>query len=148
MLVVDEDLKSPLNRSGVLLKYSGNILTNPKILNFNYKDGILTASEAMNLYMDKTQLVVLSACETGLGDVQAGEGVYGLQRSFLVAGANSVIMSLFKVNDEVTRKLMVSFYRHWIVSSNKRESFIKAKKEIKKEYPEAIYWGAFVMIGN
>lgn len=148
MEVVDEELASPLNRSGVLLKNSGDLLLNQQSVNFNYRDGILTASEAMNMYMDNTDLVVLSACETGLGDVQVGEGVYGLQRSFLVAGANSVVMSLFKVNDEATRQLMVQFYKNWMKSGNKRKAFIEAKKELKKNMPEPIYWGSFVMIGG
>ncbi|MDX2189384.1 MAG: CHAT domain-containing tetratricopeptide repeat protein [Bacteroidota bacterium] len=146
--IFNEELTSPLNRSGILLKYSGNILSDDKSLNFNSKDGILTASEAMNLYMDKTELVVLSACETGLGQVQAGEGVYGLQRSFLVAGAGSVVMSLFKVDDEATKLLMIEFYKNWLKTGNKRKAFTDAKRTIKKIKPQPIYWGAFVMVEN
>jgi CHAT domain-containing protein len=113
------------------------------------KGGILTAYEAMNLNFDNTELVVLSACETGRGEVQAGEGVYGLQRAFLIAGADAVIMSLFKVNDEVTQKLMMHFYVNWLKTGDKRKSFIEAKKAIKSEYDSPIYWGAFIMIeGN
>jgi len=101
----------------------------------------------MNLSFDNTDLVVLSACETGLGDITAGEGVFGLQRAFLVAGANTLIMSLFKVNDEATQKLMVSFYQNWLDTGNKRQAFIDAKKELRNEFHEPIYWGAFIMIG-
>jgi CHAT domain-containing protein len=137
---------NPLLKSGLMLKGAGDVLAKTKF-NFNIEPGILTAYEAMNLNLDKTDLVVLSACETGLGEVHAGEGVYGLQRSFLVAGAKTLIMSLFKVSDEATQKLMVSFYRKWLETGNKRQAFIDAKKEIRNEYKDPIYWGAFVMIG-
>ena len=101
----------------------------------------------MSMNLDKTDLVVLSACETGLGDLTVGEGVYGLQRAFMVAGAQTLIMSMFKVNDAATQKLMISFYTKWLASGKKRESFIQAKKELRNEYKEPIYWGAFIMIG-
>jgi CHAT domain-containing protein len=139
--------ENPLLKSGLLLSGAGDILNTTKY-NFNINDGILTAYEAMNLNLDQTELVVLSACETGLGELEAGEGVYGLQRSFLVAGAQAVIMSLFKVSDEVTQQLMVRFYQKWLETGDKRQAFIDAKKEIRNEYPDPIYWGPFVMIGS
>lgn len=101
----------------------------------------------MNLNLDHTELVVLSACETGLGEMKSGEGVYRLQRSFLVAGAQNVIMTLFKLDDVVTQELITSFYSEWLASGNKRQAFLKAKKQIKYKYEEPIYWGSFVMIG-
>lgn len=142
-----EFVSNPLLNSGMLLSGSGDILDNKEELNVNAKNGVLTALEASNLYFDNTELVVLSACETGLGQVQVGEGVYGLQRSFLVAGANSIVMSLFKVNDEVTQKLMVLFYEKWKATGDRRKAFNDAKKEIKDLYKFPIYWGSFVMIG-
>jgi len=141
-----EAYENPLLRNGLLLSGAGDLLGSTSY-NYNMGSGILTAYEAMNLNLDNTELVVLSACETGLGDVQTGEGVYGLQRSFLVAGAQTLIMSLFKVSDEATQKLMVKFYNNWIETGNKREAFSDAKKEIRTEYRDPIYWGAFVMIG-
>ncbi|MFZ9044956.1 MAG: CHAT domain-containing protein [Cyclobacteriaceae bacterium] len=150
---VDQDLyqnylyENPLLKSGLLLSGAGDILNTTKY-NYNIESGILTAYEAMNLNLDQTELVVLSACETGLGELEAGEGVYGLQRSFLVAGAKAVVMSLFKVSDEVTQQLMVRFYQKWLASGDKRQAFIDAKKEIRNEYPDPKYWGPFVMIGS
>ncbi len=137
---------NPLLKTGLLLTGAGDILNQTKY-NYNVDDGILTAYEALNLSLDQTDLVVLSACETGLGEVQAGEGVYGLQRSFLVAGAKSIVMSLFKVSDNATQELMVKFYEKWLETGNKRESFVQAKKEIRNKYKDPIYWGPFVMIG-
>ena len=138
--------QNPLMRSGLLLKGAGDLLGKTSY-NYNMENGILTAYEAMSLNLDKTLLVMLSACETGLGDLEAGEGVQGLQRAFLVAGSNYLIMSMFKVDDEATQKLMVTFYQKYLNNGNMRQSFIDAKKELRVEYPEPIYWGAFMLIG-
>lgn len=147
-IAMNENLaaQNPLLKTGLLMAGAGDIL-NETTSNFNLDDGILTAYEAMNLNLDKTDLVVLSACETGLGEIQAGEGVYGLQRAFLVAGARTIIMSLFKVSDEATQKLMVKFYSKWLETGDKRASFIEAKQEIRDEYKDPIFWGPFIMIG-
>lgn len=137
---------NPLLRTGLLLTGAGDILDKTKT-NYNTESGILTAYEAMSLNLDQTELVVLSACETGLGDLQVGEGVYGLQRAFLVAGAKTLIMSMFKVDDDATQKLMINFYRKWLETGQMRQSFIDAKKEVRNEYQEPLYWGSFIMIG-
>jgi CHAT domain-containing protein len=138
--------QNPLMRTGLMLKGAGDLWDKTEY-NYNMENGILTAYEAMNLNLDKTDLVVLSACETGLGQLEAGEGVYGLQRAFLVAGAKILIMSMFKVDDEATQKLMLKFYQKWLNTGNPRQSFIDAKKELRVDYPEPYYWGAFMMIG-
>lgn len=141
-------INNPLLRSGIMLQHGGEIYDNSSVHEFNKEDGILTAHEAMGLKLDKTSLVVLSACETGLGEIELGEGVFGLQRSFTVAGAKTIIISLFKVSDEVTTELMKKFYEEWIATNNKQQAFITAKKEIMKTYKEPSLWGAFLMISS
>ncbi|MEJ0055607.1 MAG: CHAT domain-containing protein [Bacteroidota bacterium] len=139
--------ENPLLKSGLLLTGGGDILDKTSY-NYNIDNGVLTAYEAMSLNLDRTDLVVLSACETGLGEISNGEGVYGLQRAFFVAGAKVLIMSMFKVVDDATQKLILNFYKKWLTTGNMRQSFVEAKKELRSEYPEPIYWGAFMMIGQ
>jgi CHAT domain-containing protein len=138
--------ENPLMKSGLLLSGAGEILAKTKY-NYNIDQGVLTAYEAMNLNLDQTDLVVLSACETGLGEISNGEGVYGLQRAFLVAGAKVLIMSMFKVDDAATQKLILNFYTKWTNTGNMRLSFVEAKKELRVEYPDPYYWAPFMMIG-
>ncbi len=130
-----------------MLTNSGQLLEKEEENKYS-KDGILTAFEAKDLDLSSTELVVLSACETGVGKVSVGEGVVGLQRAFLDAGSNSVMMSLFKVNDEATKELMESFYRNWMETGNKQTALIAAKKEIKAKYNQPVLWGSFILVGS
>ena len=140
---------NPLLRSGIMLAGAAKTLTGVAMPNLASNDnGILTAYEAMNLNLEGTQLIVLSACETGLGEVKAGEGVYGLQRAFLVAGADALIMSLWKIDDAATQQLMKNFYTNWITLRNKQKAFKQAQVQLMAKYKEPYYWGAFVMMGQ
>lgn len=142
-------IQNPLLRSGLLLAGADKTILelNDKD-NEGFDDGILNAFEASVLKLDKTRLVILSACQTGLGDIKTGEGVYGLQRSFQIAGAQSIITSLWQVSDEGTRDLMSEFYKNWLQSGNEFEAFRKAQMFIKDKYKYPYYWGAFVLIGK
>ncbi|HAS39478.1 MAG TPA: hypothetical protein DCS93_03325, partial [Microscillaceae bacterium] len=89
---------------------------------------------------------VLSACETGKGKIQNGEGVYGLQRAFLSAGAKAVLMSLWKVDDVATQWFMQYFYEAWVQHRNVRLAYQTAQTRLRKDYPNPYYWGAFVLV--
>src|SRR5207253_1536836 len=96
------------------------------------EDGILTALEASSLDLAGTQLVVLSACETGVGTVQPREGVYGLRRAIVLAGAESQVTSLWKVEDSATKDLMVGFYRRLLAGEGRTEALRQAELEMLK----------------
>ena len=139
--------EQPMLRAGILFAGAGQTYDGINHKEYSVTDnGVLTAYEALNLPLENTELVVLSACETGLGDVKAGEGVYGLQRAFLVAGTKRLIMSLWKVDDEATQALMSEFYKILTSSNDVRSAFKQSQKKLKSTHPEPYYWGAFVLI--
>lgn len=137
----DQEKINSMIRSGIILAGVNNNQGRSE-------DGILTAYEATNLQLDSTYLVVLSACETGLGDVKNGEGVYGLQRGFIVAGTKYLLMSLWKVDDRATAILMENVYSEWLKSGDLPGAVKTAQRSLRKEYPQPFYWGSFILLGN
>ena len=95
-----------------------------------------------------TELVVLSACNTGLGEIRTGEGVFGLRRAFVLAGAKTLVMSLWKVPDEQTQELMIDFYRRLTTGEGRAEALRHAQLAMKARHPDPYYWGAFICQGD
>ena len=112
------------------------------------EDGLLTAEDVSGLDLLATELVVLSACETGLGMVHAGEGVFGLRRAFVLAGARTLVMSLWKVPDQQTQELMEEFYRRILDGQPRADALREAQLAMKAKYPDPLYWGAFICQGD
>ncbi|MGD1929783.1 MAG: tetratricopeptide repeat protein [Leptolyngbyaceae cyanobacterium] len=114
------------------------------------QDGILTALEVTGMNLSGTQLVVLSACETGLGELAAGEGVYGLRRAFVLAGSHSQVISLWKVDDIATQELMVDYYDR-LISGTPRDASLRETQLAflnSDEYSHPYYWAAFIGSGD
>ena len=140
-----------LTRSGLLFAGANNILTG-KAIPENTEDGILTAKELSMMDLSATNLVVLSACDTGLGDITS-EGVFGLQRGFKLAGVNSILMSLWKVDDFATRLIMEEFYKNYVLGKSKNKSLKLAQNKLieytedgENIYANPIYWASFVLL--
>jgi CHAT domain-containing protein len=134
-----------LLRSGLLFNGAAAVFSNEPVLDGS-DNGVLYAYEAMNLDLQGPELVVLSACETGLGEIVNGEGVYGLSRSFQVAGADKILMSLWKVDDKPTKELMILFYQNWLRLNDPQKAFVEAQKSMKEKYPHPFYWGGFILL--
>lgn len=134
----------PLRRSGLLMSGGQHIWMGEEIPE-GIDDGVLTAEEIAGLNLSNTNLLVLSACQTGVGEI-GSEGVYGLQRGFKIAGVGTIIMSLWEVDDQATSLMMQTFYRNLIKGKSKRESFAIAQSEVRKKYDDPKYWAAFIML--
>ncbi len=136
--------EDPLLRSGLVFA-GGNYAWSGKQPVDGVEDGIATAYEISQLNLSNTELLVLSACETALGDIKGSEGVFGLQRGFKMAGVKKMIVSLWQVPDKETAELMTAFYTYWMKGKNINESFYQAQAEMRQKYP-AYYWAAFVLV--
>ena len=111
------------------------------------QNGILTALEVSQLNLKKTKLVVLSACETGLGQIESSEGTFGLKRGFKLAGVEQIIVSLWSVPDKETMELMNYLYAEMSKSQNPVKSFESAQEQMRKKHPNnPLNWAGFVLV--
>lgn len=110
------------------------------------EDCILTAAEVEKMDLSDTELVVLSACDTGLGDCESIDGVYGLSRAFKIAGAHTIVMTLWKVNDLVTKEFMCEFYGQIKEGLEYHEAFRIAQQKLRLKYQDPLLWAPFVII--
>lgn len=140
--IVGED--KSMTRSGLLFSGANNTFRNPRANTDTYNDGILTAQEIAQMDLKNVDLVVLSACETGLGELK-GDGVFGLQRGFKKAGVNSIIMSLWEVDDLATKYLMTQFYENWLIKKMPKQKALKAAQDFVRnfEVEDDIKWAAY-----
>jgi CHAT domain-containing protein len=137
-LVENPLLRSGLALAGANLRQSGDS-----------DDGILTPAEVAQMDLRGTQLVVLSACETGVGDVLNGEGVYGLRRALVLAGAETQVASLWKVADAATKDLMVEYYQRLLKGEGRSAALRAAQRTMMmSQRAHPYYWAAFVPVGN
>jgi tetratricopeptide (TPR) repeat protein len=140
-----DDVANPLNYSGLLLSGANYVLNKNKLPD-NYEDGVLTANEISQLDLSKTDLVVLSACLTGLGDIRE-DGVFGIQRGFKKAGVQSLLMSLWNVSDEATDLMMAKFYENLMSGMTKQQAFITAQEYLRNsEYAAPYFWASFILL--
>ena len=142
------DASAPAPSENPMLR-SGLVFSGANKLRSGDDDGLLTALEASGLDLEGTKLVVMSACETGVGKVTNGDGVYGLRRSLVIAGAESLVMSLWQVDDFATKELMSGLYKG--LADGKPRSAALRDTQIKlltnPKYAHPFYWAAFVGAG-
>ena len=143
-------IENPLLRSGLALAGANTWLCGG-LLPSDAEDGLLTAEDVSGLNLLDTEMVVLSACETGLGEVRIGEGVFGLRRAFVLAGTRALVMSLWKIPDDQTQQLMEEFYRlirEQRPGQTRSVALRAAQLMIKEKYSDPYYWGAFIYQGD
>ncbi len=135
-------IENPMLRSGIVLAGVNTSLKSGQ------DEGVVTAEKVLGLRLKGTDLVVLSACRTGVGDIESGEGVFGLKRAFILSGAKSIIMSLWSVPSQETVDLMSYFYTQISEGKAASEALRQAKLSIMKERPHPFFWAAFILTGS
>jgi len=149
-----ETIENPLLRSGLVLAGANRLIASTDNVDLTKEDGILTAFEVSGLNLSGTELVTLSACETGIGEIKNGEGVFGLRRAFQHAGVETILMSLWKIHEKQTSELMESYYSIWLDGNTKRDALRQAilniikKRRDQDQTAHPFYWGAFVLVGD
>jgi CHAT domain-containing protein len=120
---------------------------NPMFSSFKLADGWFTASDLFSMTC-RTNLVTLSGCQSGIGEISGGDDLLGLMRGFLYAGARSLLLSLWNVNDESAAALMAFFYREWQQGATKTMALRRAMIRVRDQYPNPFYWAPFVLVGH
>ncbi|MFC1779398.1 CHAT domain-containing protein [Thermodesulfobacteriota bacterium] len=133
---------SPMLQSGLVLAGVNSSLA------VGQDNGLVSAEKLLGMDLSETKLLVLSACNTGSGDALPGEGVYGLERSLLVSGAENLVLSLWPVPSDETKELMVNFYKYLVSEESVSNALRKAKISMLNKYDDPFYWGAFVHVSN
>ena len=140
-----ENIDNPLNYSGLLMSGANYVLKGGKLPD-KLEDGVLTANEIAQTDLSKTDLVVLSACQTGVGDIRE-DGVFGIQRGFKKAGAKSLLMSLWSVSDEATDLMMTKFYENLMAGKSKLQAFVAAQESLRNgKYAAPYFWASFILL--
>lgn len=141
----EQDCENALNYSGLLLSGANYVLRGNKLPD-DIENGVLTAREIAKLDLGHVGLVVLSACQTGLGEIKE-DGVFGIQRGFKKAGAQSLLMSLWKVNDQATDLMMTQFYTYLVAGYSRHKAFEMAQQAVREGgFPEPYYWASFILL--
>jgi CHAT domain-containing protein len=120
---------------------------NPMFSSFKLADGYVTALDLFSMNC-RTNLVALSGCQSGLAEVSGSDDLLGLIRGFLYAGARSLLLSLWSVNDQSTTLLMAEFYKEWRQGANKAKALQSAMRTVRKTFPHPFYWGPFILAGK
>jgi CHAT domain-containing protein len=138
--------ENQLLRSGLILAGGNKAWTGEPVE--GVENGILFADDVAKMNLLGAELIVLSACVTALGEINNSEGVFGLQRAFKLAGAQTLVMSLWEVDDKATSIIMGEFYRNWLSGMSKQEAFKAAQRSLRKEerFSSPYFWAAFVMM--
>jgi CHAT domain-containing protein len=145
--VAENDWENPMVRCGIALAGANHAA---RITNAVAEDGLLTGLEASLLNLQGTELVILSACESGAGEVKVGEGVMSLRRAFRIAGAESVLASHWKVSDEATSRLMTEFMRRWRSGEPRAMAWRETQLALlrSEKFSNPYFWSAFTLTGQ